>query len=248
MAVSNRTCAALARALADWGHADISVIALRFGTRQHDPEGDSRQHRAVAFVEVLGCGQVRDNDQDRVLHDAIEYFLANTSEWLFETSDAIALLIRDLELDGLVFRDRRLLPTTAGPVPLATQSSDLEAALEEANYDAALGHYRQALDNFARGNYEAAGGAIGSFLESLLAEVAICLTGNGGTDPRANLDVLRRDGVIDDGVWNFLRGCWSGVQEGGRHQGISDHELALFRIQAGTAAGQFLMTLVKADT
>lgn len=246
MPVSNRTCAAFSSALAEWTHANISVIALRYGKRGVDPTGVSCKHRAVAFVEALGCGQDRDEDQENELRDAIEHLLSQTTDRAFEHSDAIALLVRELELDGFVFRDQRLMPTTAGPLPLATQSSDLEASLEQAGLLVALKHYRQALDNFARANYEAAGGSIGSFLENLFEEVAAHLTGTRRPEPRASLDALRDDGFLQAGQWNFLRGCWSGVQEGGRHQGTSEHELALLRIQTGTAAGQFLLTLLDA--
>ncbi len=123
-------------------------------------------------------------------------------------------------------------------------SSVLETKLEAVQFHVALNHFRQALDSFARGNFEAAGGSIGSFLQNRLLEACDRLTGSRPSEPRAALDRLRDQQTLDEGQWNLLRGCWAGVQAVARHQGASNDELALLRLHVATAAGKYLVNLI----
>ena len=83
---------------------------------------------------------------------------ANTWPWFGELREALLADGYELaweleEADPWSFSgppNFRIRPTDAGPVPLNTEISALEAELRSRGYDQALNHYRQAIDAFDR--------------------------------------------------------------------------------------------------
>ena len=153
--------------------------------------------------------------------------------------------LRSLGIEGIEHRDSRLIPATPGPVNVASEISVLESELQQRGYSIAVSHYRQAVDNFVDGNWEASNGQVRSFIEDLFV-IAGASAGFSKGEPRAALDFLRDNQRIDTKQWNLFRAYWDEIQDNGPHRGLSDPEEALFRIHMGTALARYLLLAVNA--
>jgi hypothetical protein len=239
MPISGKTKAALIRALASRSHSDISLLAIELELDGH-AMGGNRLDRCMSLVKAI------DTDHEpqkavKVLLDLAESRLRTYSEWNFENdSDAIALT-RALELDGYAFDGERLVPAVPGAVALEQQISLLEAKLQGLGLNVALTHYQQAVENFVKGNAEAANSQVRPFLENLLLSLCQQHTGKKFTDASASLQHLRNKSWLDDGEWNHFRHFWADIQDKGPHQGLSNFEESLFRIQVATAVARYLL-------
>lgn len=108
-------------------------------------------------------------------------------------------------------------------------------------FNVAATHYRQAVDNFTDGNFEACNGQLRSFQEDLVREAAR----RHGQQQTAGVDVclqhLRNSGRLDAEEWNIFRSLWNGIQNNGPHAGLTTEEEARFRLHMLTAAGRYLL-------
>lgn len=140
----------------------------------------------------------------------------------------------------------RIRPTDAGPVPLSTEISALEAGLRLRRYDQALNHYLQASDAFDRHHYEAANSQLRTAFEDLVTRLAEDHAGyqrplqaNTGTGAIRHLiqggHIPERDGG------NMLNGLWQMIQTNGPHPGQTDADEARWRMQMVTATARFLL-------
>jgi hypothetical protein len=113
--------------------------------------------------------------------------------------------------------------------------------LQELGLNVALIHYQQAIENFVKGNAEAANSQVRPFLENLFLSLCQVHTVREFTDASAALQHLRNKRWLDDGEWNHLRHFWADIQDNGPHQGLSNSEEALFRTQVATAVARYLL-------
>lgn len=239
MTISGKTKAALIRTLASRGHSDISLLAIELGLDGRTV-GGNRLDRCMSLVEAIETER-EPQEAVKVLLDLAEDGLRAYSEWNFENdSDAMALR-RALVLDGYAFDGERLVPAVPGAVALEQQISLLEAKLLELGLTVALTHYQQAVENFVKGNAEAANSQVRPFLENLFLSLCQHQTGREFTDASAALQHLRNKGWLDGGEWNHLRHFWADIQDNGPHQGLSNSEEALFRVQVATAVARYLL-------
>jgi hypothetical protein len=103
-------------------------------------------------------------------------------------------------------------------------------------------HYRQAVDNFTDGNFEACNGQLRSFLEDLIKGAARLRGLPQAAGPQAALDHLRNvANVLDAEEWAVMRALWGAAQDNGPHAGLKDAEEARFRLHTATAAGRYLL-------
>lgn len=172
--------------------------------------------------------------------DLVQTALAQVGTWQLE-QPGVAGLVASLQVDGLEFREGRLLPTTPGPVRLAPEVSGLEVDLHAAQFGVAATHYRQANDNLAQGNFEASNGQIRSFIEDLLISTCRLVSGRTLNDAGAALQSLRQSGFLDASEFNTARGFWDASHTNGPHHGLSNQDEALFRLHVGTAIGRYLL-------
>ena len=239
MPISGKTKVALIRALASRGHSGISLLAIELDLDGR-AVGGNRLDRCMSLVKAIET-ESEPNKAVKVLLDLVEGQLKAYSERNLENdSDAIALR-RALELDGYGFDGERLVPAVPGAVALEQQISLLEAKLQELGLNVALTHYEQAVENFVKGNAEAANSQIRPFLENLFLSLCQLHTVREFTDASAALQHLRNKAWLDDGEWNHLRHFWADIQDNGPHQGLSNSEEALFRIQVATAVARYLL-------
>ena len=76
-----------------------------------------------------------------------------------------AALVASLGLDGFEWGGRSTVRSDPGAIPLASEVTALEQDLIELGLNVAATHYRQAVDNYTDGNYEACNGQLRSFFE-----------------------------------------------------------------------------------
>ncbi len=239
MAVSGKTKAALIRALASQGHSDISLLAIAVELDGRAVDGN-RLDRCMSLIRALEKEREAP-DALKVLLQLAEDQLRSYSEWALENNNDAIALKRSLELDGYAFDGDRLVPAVPGPVALEQEISVLEARLRDLGLKVALRHYQQAVENFVKNNFEAANSQVRSFLENLFVSLCQRRTGRSFTDASAALQHLKNKSWLDDGEWNHIRHFWADIQDNGPHQGLSNSDEALFRLQVATAVAQYLL-------
>jgi hypothetical protein len=236
VSLSRRTVAALARVLSS-AEIHLGTLFFEFGIESRDLGwGGDPNDRALAFVR--GIEECFNPDE------AKSVFLEIATRMFQTEPTRVEALSRSLTIEGFEYRDSRLIPVTPGAVNVANEISALESELQGRGFSTAVTHYRQAVDNFVDGNWEASNGQIRSCIEDLFVSAAV--SGGLTTDePRAALDFLRRDGRIDPKQWNLFRSYWDDIQDNGPHRGLSDPEEAVFRIHMGTALARYLLSSLR---
>jgi hypothetical protein len=144
-----------------------------------------------------------------------------------------------------------LLPTEPSAVPLARETTALEAELAARGYTTVLNHYRQAVDGLVNHKYESANGDLRTTLEDLVTRLAEDHTGYQ-RQPRANQGAAAINHLIHGGHLperdggQLLRGLWQMTHTNGPHPGQSDADEARLRMQIITATARFLLRYFRA--
>jgi hypothetical protein len=239
MTLAGRTRAAFIRAIAKQSHAAIGTLAIEF--ERSGAAGYTRADRAASLVGGM-FNDLGPEEASRRLIEIAPALLKDLTDWEGKIDDAGVALVEALRLEGLAWHEGKLLPATPAPAALEQQLSLLEQQLRGAGFDEALAHYRQAADNLASANHEAANGQTRSFLESLFKGLCKKRLNRDVTDANAALQQLRNSGWLDDKEWNHFRYFWGDVQDNGPHAGLTTADEALFRFHMATAVGRYLIT------
>jgi hypothetical protein len=236
MSISRRTLGIIAEAIhGRFSHARMNLLVFQYGLDGQDP-GGSVLRRAVAFVKGLENTREERELQQAVLEIATTHLDLNPS-----INSIHVRLIESLRIDGFEFTGDRFVPSIPGQISLSREISRLETELENAGLATALVHYRQAVDNFLGRNWEAANGQIRPFVENLVIQRGLAITGNDRNDPNASLQDMRHVGYIDDAEFNQMKAFWAGIQDNGPHHGLSNDEEALFRLHTATTLARYLL-------
>jgi hypothetical protein len=207
-------------------------------------QGDQQAHRRLlTFVRLLVEKAVRDPEDPppRLQLDELrEALLADGFQlhWEYEGEDPWSGTYQ-----------YKLLPTDAGPVPLAPEIGALQAQLTSRGFMDALNHYRQAVDSFIHHNYEAANSQLRTALEDLVTHLARQYTGyvgqgRPGEGGRAIQHMIDRGRLPEDDGGLLLRGVWKMTHSRGSHPGRSDADEARFRMLIITAISRFLLARI----
>jgi len=169
MPISSKTKAALIRFIAKKSNSEISLLAFEIGFDGR-AAGTNRLDRCRALVRAIEKERLP-NDASSLLLELAEQELKSSTVWHLQNDPETIALRQALEIDGYIFQDGHLLPSTPAPVSLHAEISLLEIQLQNAGFQVARTHYQQALDNFIQGNSEAANGQLRSFLEGNVEEM-----------------------------------------------------------------------------
>jgi hypothetical protein len=138
----------------------------------------------------------------------------------------------------------RLLPLDEPKMPLSEEITALEADFARLGLTVARNHYRQAVRNFVKEDFEAANGQLRSMLESVIIHFAVtedfsqAKQGEGGNA----IAYLRDNGYLSDREGgDFVRGLWWIVQTNGPHPGTTTAGEVHFRMLTMTGAARYLM-------
>jgi hypothetical protein len=221
------------------GHGDEIVRALQnnlLGTRTAAEAGDPKAHsNLLRFARLIAEKRAyRMSSQQR--SELREALLADGYEITWEPASI---------LPGDNTARCTILPTDAGPVPLAAEISALEHELTSRGYDVALNHYRQAVETFEMHN-ESANGQLRSALEELVMRLAEDHTSyvrpakaGDGTNAISYLRQTQHLAGGDGG--EMLKGLWAMTHTKGSHPGRSNAEETRFRLHVITATARLLL-------
>lgn len=144
--------------------------------------------------------------------------------------------------DGWEFDATRdvLVPTVPGAV-VTNEVSWIERDLVRRGWTTPAGHYRQAIDSFAAGNWAAANGQLRTFFESLMRTAGGC-TGSTSGQVQAAADALNGEGLLLSDEPQFVKTLWKLLHTSGSHPGLSDQDESRFRLLTLTGYARFLLT------
>jgi hypothetical protein len=234
MPFSRKTVVRLAEGIAQtFSHASLDTVFHEYRVQNRDP-GSARANLTTRSLTL-----VRAIEEDRVLEsDAILLELANRVLANPYLRQNLTALVASLGVDGFEWAGDRLVPSNPGPAPLAPELTALEQELIQLGLNVAATHYRQAVDNFTDGNFEACNGQLRSFLEDLIKGASQRRGQQQEASPDTALEHLRNVGVLDGQEFGIFRALWHGTQDSGPHAGLTDAEEARFRMHSATAAGR----------
>jgi hypothetical protein len=218
------------------------VLDALAGARAAAEDGDQAAHRGLlTFARLVVSKLVSDPERPSGWFDELrEALLADGYQltWEYVAPDPAA--------EDAPPVSYKILPTDAGPVPLAGEINALEHELATRGYGDALNHYRQATDAFVQHNYEATNSCLRPALEDLVVRLAgehagfVKPTGQGGGG--AAIQALRQTGRLDEddgGV--LLRALWGMTHTKGPPPGRSTADETRFRLQVVTATARMLL-------
>jgi hypothetical protein len=211
------------------------------GARYHaDQSEDQRARRGLlAFVRLL----VEDSNPNAEL--SILDYIEELREALLADGYELTWEIKEHPW-GYEFIRCQLRPTDPAPVPLAPETSSLEAELADRGYTDAVNHYRQAVDSLLHHNYEAANGQLRTALEDLVTRLArqharYVGQGKAGEGGNAIEHMIKQNALPDRDGGKLLQGLWQVTHTRGSHPGQSDADEARFRMAVITATARFLL-------
>lgn len=156
--------------------------------------------------------------------------------WWTNLKDALAADGWDFDAEGDV-----LVPSIPS-APMVEEISWIERELIRRQWATAVGHYRQAIENFGDGNWAAANGQLRSFYESLLRTAAGNSTSRGSGQVQVAFDTLDSQGILLAGEADFGKKLWGLLHPGGSHPGLSHEHESHFRLLALTGYARFLLS------
>jgi hypothetical protein len=239
---------------ARYSRSELETMLMRGDLEQYAPPGSAAnkrdlllRHLREAKAEALrGSGAAHRALLDFVLEivKTIGPNIPAVRQNLDELYEALLADGYQLALSGT--GSIELLPTDAGPVPLAAEITALERELGSRNYNVALNHYRQAISAFRQHDYEAANSQLRTTLEDLAVQLAIAHTGyikpanQGGGGPAIRRLTATANLSPHDGG-DMLSGLWSMTHTSGSHPGTSNADETRFRVQVITATARLLL-------
>jgi len=147
--------------------------------------------------------------------------------------------------DGWEFdeNDCRLVPTVPG-TSVAVEASWIENTLTSRGWDVAAGHYRQAIEAFASGNWASTNSQLRAFFEDLMRRAGGISPGGGAGQVQRAFDTLEAGGHLVDGEQQFGKDLWKLLHANGSHPGLSDADESRFRLLTLTGYARYLLTRV----
>ena len=145
MKYSDKIIAELCRALGSVvnEHADLELLFLEHGL-SYDQFGGGIRPRSNALISALR----QTSNADEALTSVVKFVLErHRPDW-----KPTERLLHALRLDGFVWDDGQLVPTTAEPAELGKELSQLERDLQDLRLNVAAEHYRQAHESFVAAN------------------------------------------------------------------------------------------------
>jgi hypothetical protein len=248
--LSPRSIATLAEAI-ESGYTAITMgtLFLKADVERWEPETSaSKLDRAVTLLKNL-----RADNTDEANAGAVElarlvltkgkadpdvYARREPTTWWPALHAAVAA-------DGWEFdeSDDRLVPTVPR-LRVTDEVSWIEDNLERRGWTTAAGHYRQAIEAFAAGNWASANSQLRPFFEDLLRQAGGVPPGGGTGQVQRAFDALQAASKLVDGEQQFGKDLWKMLQANGPHPGLSDQDESRFRLLTLTGYARYLLSRV----
>ena len=148
---------------------------------------------------------------------------------------------------------RKIYPSDVPGLEFREAESEVMMLLERFGFTQSIGHLRQGIRNFSSGAWASANGALRTFFESYLQEMAVGLGFTGRPDNAA--EVRRFLGQNSTPIlveayneWNpdtnkpqFFQGLWSRMHPHGSHPGPSEEDDCTFRLHITLITARLLL-------
>lgn len=216
--LGNRNLAALAQVLdRTYSWAQIRNLLFKFGLQE--PSSVAAKISMLVDVFTPLTNAEADEHSVRSVIDLLEEVAQHV-----KGSEDYDRLQSALRVDGLDLVDRRVTAFLSPSVLPAEEQGLLEARLAPPAFAVARSHLAQAIDNAARGNWEAANSQVRSFIEGLCDSIAANVYQGGGNAPTggAARKHLAEIGFLDDKESALLRAFGEVLHGAGSHAGTSD--------------------------
>lgn len=156
------------------------------------------------------------------------------------------------ETSTVEFALRRMYPGDLPDLKFREAENEIELLLKQFGFQTTLGHLRQAIDCFARGEWAAANGQLRTFYESNLLEIATELGNSGPTDAvgiRKFLGECSPPFLLSEfNEWHanpqkpqYTAGLMARLHPQGSHPGLSEEDDCAFRLQISLVTARLLL-------
>ena len=254
---SNRTLSCIIEILAD-GYTDSKLRALFFKYNLVDIYEQSgkltAKRRKVSDVFQHLCavgddGAVR--TLDSIVKEALKKFYPRADsdqgqrQRFFEKFPDLDVALRT---DGFQVCDGELVPSISAFVESAKQEALLETLLDKYGFPFAKNHLKQSYENYIEGNWEAANGALRSFLQDVFDQIALIVVPQEAGDKPPGGErrkLLQQKGFIEgDTEAKLVSSFFHFASRDGSHPGISNEsDCRLRRYMAVALASYYLEKL-----
>ena len=131
-----------------------------------------------------------------------------------------------LRADGLDLVEGKITPLVSPSVDVAKEQGLLESRLQKFEFRTASNHLEQAIDNAARGNWEASNGQIRTFLDALCNAIARRIYKGTGSPPSGGeaRKYLKREGFLSHIESELLKALFKVLHGEGSHPGTSSSD------------------------
>jgi len=248
--LSSRSIGNLAEAIQARNSAtEMGTLFLKADVDHWEPEGSANKlDRAVKLLKNLRANNSKEANAGALelarlmlaggKADPTSYSRREPAVWWAPLRDALAA-------DGWEFDegDDRLVPTVPA-LRVTEEVTWIEADLKRRGWNTAAGHYRQATDAFASGNWASANSQLRAFFEDLVQNAGDLPTGGGTGQVQRAFDALQAANKLVDGEQQFGKDLWKLLHPHGSHPGLSDQDESRFRLLALTGYARYLLRRV----
>ncbi len=213
--------------------ADWAKLALSTDRKVLTENGEVSLARAIVESAIKAPPAHRDSDTWRKLlaglrFDGFEVEIKSDEEtWPSPSGEAIL---------------KRMLPAEIPETDFREAEDEVTSLLEEFGFSTTLGHLKQALSAYQRGEWSSANAQMRNVLESCLLEIARALGFKGETFGKEARDYLSTINppflLVEYNEWHknnrkpqYVQGLFSRLHPHGGHPGLSEEEDATFRLQ-----------------
>jgi len=155
-----------------------------------------------------------------------------------------------LRADGYQMREGELVPVISPLVEVVEEEGLIEKLLEKYGFAIAKNHLKQSYENYIGGKWEAANGALRSFLQDVFDQIALIVVPQKASGKPAGGErrkLLQQEGFIeDDTEAKLVSSFFKFASQDGSHPGISNEsDCRLRRYMAVALASYYLEKLEK---
>lgn len=202
------------------GPNKLAALGQVFYRLAKDDADEEELRRAREAFEELTQGlyqTIKAHEDDEFSVPGYQYQRSLTSYQTFQLA---------LRADGLDLIEGRISPFLSPSVAPAQEQGVLEMRLRNLGFTASQRHLEQAIDNAARGNWEAANSQVRAFLESLCEAIAERIHRGPGAPPTRGLarQYLEGSGFLTPEEAEFLKAFFKVLHTAGGHAGASTED------------------------
>ena len=186
--------------------------------------------------------------------DMLQWFAAETEHWsLDDMRETVTAMQRQLELDGYIYRDGRLLSPESDVVDTQEAAGVLETLYKQlalGNTETAIHHLKLSEDHYLAGRWDDAISNARKFFECALSEIAIAhslrfknttLSKNDAERPVAVRDYLERESMLETKEKEAIAKVYGLLSNTGGHPYMARNDQARLLRQLALTLSQFAM-------